>query len=105
MLSMSNINGIHNALLVESKPLERFKQPFYAGPHVSFSLIFDKPTDPFMKSMVKACEAAIHAYVSKDVEVTIETEFTSSPRPKANFFCTAIVYLLLRVIISCANAK
>ncbi len=27
-----------------------------AGLHVSFSLIFDKPTDPFMKSMVKACE-------------------------------------------------
>ena len=52
-----------------------------AGMHVSFSLIFDKPTDPFMKSMVKACEAAIHAYVSKDVEVEIKTKSLQAPRP------------------------
>ena len=51
-----------------------------AGLHVSFSLIFDKPTDPFMKSMVKACEAAIHAYVSKDVEVEIKTKSLQAPR-------------------------
>lgn len=30
------------------------------GMSVSFSLIFEKPTDPFMKSMVKAAETAIH---------------------------------------------
>ena len=36
-----------------------------SGMHVSFTLIFDKPTDPFLKSLVKACEAAIHAYVSR----------------------------------------
>ena len=52
-----------------------------AGFHVSFSLIFDKPTDPFLKSMVKACEAAIHAYVSKDVEVEIKTKSLQAPRP------------------------
>ena len=52
-----------------------------AGLHVSFTLIFDKPTDPFMKSMVKACEAAIHAYVSKDVEVEIKTKTLQAPRP------------------------
>ena len=52
-----------------------------SGLHVSFSLIFDKPTDPFMKSMVKACEAAIHAYVSKDVEVEINTKTLQAPRP------------------------
>lgn len=52
-----------------------------AGLHVSFSLIFDKPTDPFLKSMVKACEAAIHAYVSKDVEVEIKTKSLQAPRP------------------------
>lgn len=52
-----------------------------AGLHVSFSLIFDKPTDPFLKSMVKACEAAIHAYVSKDVEVEIKTKSLQVPRP------------------------
>jgi len=52
-----------------------------AGLHVSFTLIFDKPTDPFLKSMVKACEAAIHAYVSKDVEVEIKTKSLQAPRP------------------------
>jgi len=53
-----------------------------AGLHVSFSLIFDKPTDPFMKSMVKACEAAIHAYVGKEVEVEIKTKSLQAPRPE-----------------------
>ena len=52
-----------------------------SGMHVSFSLVFDKPTDPFMKSMVKACEAAIHAYVSKDVTVEIKTKSLQAPRP------------------------
>ena len=52
-----------------------------AGMHVSFSLIFDKPTNPFLKSLVKAAEAAIHAYVSKDVEVEINTKTLQAPRP------------------------
>ena len=52
-----------------------------AGLHVSFSLIFDKPTDPFMKSVVKACEAAIHAYACKDAEVEIKTKSLQAPRP------------------------
>ena len=52
-----------------------------SGMHVSFSLIFDKPTDPFMKSMVKACEAAIHAYVSKELTVEIKTKSLQAPRP------------------------
>ena len=52
-----------------------------AGMHVSFSLIFDKPTNPFLKSLVKAAEAAIHAYVSKDVEVEIKTKTLQAPRP------------------------
>ena len=52
------------------------------GMKVSFSLVFDKPTDPFMKSMVKAAEAAIHAYVSPDVEVTIATESRQAARPE-----------------------
>ena len=45
-----------------------------SGMHVSFSLIFDRPTNPFLKSLVKAAEAAIHAYVGKDVEVEINTK-------------------------------
>ncbi|MBP5513491.1 MAG: Mrp/NBP35 family ATP-binding protein [Bacteroidaceae bacterium] len=53
-----------------------------SGMHVEFSLIFDKPTNPFLKSIVKACEAAIHAYVSKDVTVEIKTKTLQSPRPE-----------------------
>ncbi len=52
-----------------------------AGLHVSFSLLFDKPTNPFLKSLVKASEAAIHAYVSKDVEVEIKVGHPQ-PLPK-----------------------
>lgn len=51
-----------------------------AGLSVSFSLIFDKPTNPFLRSLVKASEAAIHAYVSKDVEVSISTKTVQQPR-------------------------
>lgn len=52
------------------------------GMKVSFSLIFPRETDPFLKSTVKAAEAAIHYHVSKDVDVTITTEFLSKPRPE-----------------------
>ena len=51
------------------------------GMKVSFSLIFEKSTDPFMKSLIKSAEAAIHTYVSKDVEVTITTKTLQAPRP------------------------
>ncbi|MDE7443359.1 MAG: Mrp/NBP35 family ATP-binding protein, partial [Muribaculaceae bacterium] len=39
------------------------------GNRVSFSLIFDKPTDPFIRSVVKAAEAAINTYISTEVEI------------------------------------
>ncbi len=50
------------------------------GSKVSFSIVFDKPTDPFMKSVVKAAETAIHTYISPDVEVTVNT-LTRQPLP------------------------
>lgn len=52
------------------------------GMKVSFSLIFEKPTDPFMKSVVKSAETAIHTYISMDVEVTIATESRQAARPE-----------------------
>ena len=52
------------------------------GMKVSFSLIFEKPTDPFMKSVVRAAENAIHTYVSEEVEVTIATESKQAARPE-----------------------
>lgn len=52
------------------------------GMKVSFSIIFEKPTDPFMKSVLKAAETAIHTYVSKEVEVTIASESKQAARPE-----------------------
>ena len=52
------------------------------GMKVSFTLVFPRETDPFLKSTLKAAEAAIHYRLSKDVEVTIATEFKSAPRPE-----------------------
>lgn len=49
------------------------------GRKVSFSLIFDKPTDPFMKSLVKSAEAAIRTKVGADVEVEIATKSRMAP--------------------------
>lgn len=39
------------------------------GNRVSFSLIFTKPNDPFIKSLIKAAETAILTYVSSEVEI------------------------------------
>lgn len=50
------------------------------GDSVSFSLMFEKPTDPFIKSMVKAAETAIHTYISPEVKVTVNV---ASRRPVA----------------------
>ena len=52
------------------------------GMKVSFSLIFPRDTDPFLKSTVKATEAAIHYHISKEVEVSISVESKSKPRPE-----------------------
>jgi ATP-binding protein involved in chromosome partitioning len=52
------------------------------GMKVSFSLIFQKQKDPFMKSLVAASEAAIHTYVGKDVEVTVKTKTLTELPPE-----------------------
>ena len=44
------------------------------GMKVSFTLVFPRETDPFLKSTLKAAEAAIHYHVSKDVEVALSYE-------------------------------
>lgn len=52
------------------------------GMKVEFTLLFPRDTDPFMKSTLKAAEAAIHYNLSPEIEVTIKTEFKSAPRPE-----------------------
>ncbi len=53
------------------------------GNKVSFSLIFDKPTDPFIKSIVRAAESAIETYISPEVEIkgniAVKTRTTLPP--------------------------
>lgn len=66
--------------LIESEML--VDTPSINGNKVKIVLLFPRETDPFLKSTVKAAEAAIHYHISPDVEVTIETEFKSKPRPK-----------------------
>ena len=49
---------------------------------VQVVLEFPRSTDPFLKSTVKAAEAAIKYHCGQDVEVEIVTEFKQAPRPK-----------------------
>ena len=61
---------------------------------VSVVLEFPRETDPFLKSTVKAAEAAIKYHCEKltansqepkaNIEITIQTEFKSKPRPKGD---------------------
>lgn len=54
------------------------------GNKVSFSLIFDRPTDPFIKSIVRAAETAILTYISPEVDIkgniAVKTR-TPAPQP------------------------
>lgn len=52
------------------------------GQKVSFTLIFPRETDPFLKSTLKAVEAQLHYSLGKDIKVSINTEFRSAPRPE-----------------------
>jgi ATP-binding protein involved in chromosome partitioning len=54
------------------------------GNQVSFSMVFDKPNDPFIKSVVKAAETAILTYISPEVEIkgNISVKTKQAPRPE-----------------------
>ena len=58
--------------------------PSINGMKVKVVLEFPRDTDPFLKSTVKAAEAAIHYHISPEVEVEIVTEFKSKPRPEVD---------------------
>ncbi|MDR0973780.1 MAG: Mrp/NBP35 family ATP-binding protein [Prevotellaceae bacterium] len=55
------------------------------GCAVSFSLLFEKPTDPFIKSIVRAAETAILTYVGEDVaikgNISVVTRQTTNAEP------------------------
>ena len=52
------------------------------GNKVSFSLIFPRDTDPFIKSTLKSAEATLKYRLGEGVEVEIGTEYKSAPRPE-----------------------
>lgn len=64
--------------------------PSINGMKVKVVLEFPRDTDPFLKSTVKAAEAAIHYHVSKEVEVEIVTEFKSKARPQAGNYLPGV---------------
>ncbi len=52
------------------------------GNKVAFSLLFERPTDPFKESVRKACIAAIKTLVDPEVEVTVEIKTPELPPKK-----------------------
>lgn len=55
------------------------------GNKVSFSLIFDRPTDPFIKSVVRAAESTLPVFADKDIDVKgrISVKYRNeNPEPK-----------------------
>lgn len=52
------------------------------GNKVFFTLIFEKQNDLFAKSLVKACEQALHTYISSEVEIdgNITVRFKEVPK-------------------------
>lgn len=53
-----------------------------SGNSVQFSLIFDKQTDPFIKSIVKSAETAVKLKAGQDVEVLVHVKTRQAPRPE-----------------------
>lgn len=55
------------------------------GNKVTFSLVFEKPNDPFIKSVVKAAETAILTYVGEEVEIkgniAVKAKQVARPEP------------------------
>jgi ATP-binding protein involved in chromosome partitioning len=54
-----------------------------SGFEVSFSLIFPKDNDPFMKSVLKASEVALQTYVDPNISAHIHTKFVKQNIPSS----------------------
>ena len=54
-----------------------------SGFEVSFSLIFEKDNDPFMKSVLKAAEVALQTYIDPNVSVKIHPKFVKQNIPSS----------------------
>ena len=56
-----------------------------SGFEVSFSLIFDKDNDPFLKSVVKAAEAAVKTYAEPNAAVSIHPKYRKQQAPAKEY--------------------
>ncbi len=54
-----------------------------SGLQVSFSLWFDKDTDPFQRSVVKAAESAVQTYVEPNAVVSVHTKYRKQLQPES----------------------
>ncbi|MDR1372353.1 MAG: Mrp/NBP35 family ATP-binding protein [Dysgonamonadaceae bacterium] len=72
------------------------------GRRVSFSLIFNRPRDPFMKSLVKSAESAILIYAGGDIDIkgNISVKTKEQPKPAANNLLSEV-----KNIIAIASGK
>ena len=52
-----------------------------SGLQVSFSLIFDKENDPFLRSVMKAAEVAVQTYADRNAAVSIHAKFRKQTAP------------------------
>jgi ATP-binding protein involved in chromosome partitioning len=55
-----------------------------SGLEVSFSLIFDKDTDPFQRSVIKASEVAVQTYAEPNAVVHIHIKYRKQVQPEAS---------------------
>ncbi len=66
-----------------------------SGLAVSFSLIFEKDNDPFMKSVIKAAEVAIQTYADPNASVTIHPKYikqqTTAPKTERSLNAKHII--------------
>jgi len=64
------------------------------GMNVSFSMKFEKPTDPFLKSVCKAAETAIHTYADEQAVVTINVHAAQLARPEPDKLLSGVKNIL-----------
>jgi ATP-binding protein involved in chromosome partitioning len=64
------------------------------GMNVRFSLKFEKPNDPFIKSVVKAAETAIQTYADSEAVVTINVKSVQAPRPEPDKLLAGVANIL-----------
>jgi len=51
---------------------------------IAFDLIFEKSTDPFMRSVVKSAKSTITAFLGEKIDVDINVKSKQTPRPKTD---------------------